>query len=151
MKNLNSKSTAKIWLQKIKENGQRLTRQRCVIVDVLLNTDRALEPVEVYDLGRKSYPNLGLVTVYRTLENLEKLGLLQKVHQLKGHNKYFRSAHGHQHLLICTSCGKATYFDGFDLKQQINKVSDDLSFDINDHWLQLFGTCRQCQSKQTKP
>ncbi len=151
MNNLNSKSVANIWLQKIKENGQRLTRQRCVIVDILLNTDRALEPIEVYDLGRKSYPNLGLVTVYRTLENLEKLGLLQKVYQLNGYNKYFRSAHGHKHLLICTSCGKAVYFDGFDLKQQINKVSDDLSFDINDHWLQLFGTCRQCQSKQTKP
>ncbi len=142
-----SKSLANIWLQKLKENGQRITRQRSVIVEVLLSVDRALEPIEVYDLGRKSYPNLGLVTVYRTLENLENLSLLKKVHQPEGCNRYIKSAHGHQHLVICTSCGKVAYFDGFDLKQQFENVSDELGFQIDDHWLQLLGTCRQCQPK----
>jgi len=142
-----SKSLANIWLQKLKENGQRITRQRSDIVEVLLSVDRALEPIEVYDLGRKSYPNLGLVTVYRTLENLENLSLLKKVHQPEGCNRYIKSAHGHQHLVICTSCGKVAYFDGFDLKQQFENVSDELGFQIDDHWLQLLGTCRQCQPK----
>jgi len=142
-----SKSLSNIWLQKLKENGQRITRQRSVIVEVLLSVDRALEPIEVYDLGRKSYPNLGLVTVYRTLENLENLSLLKKVHQPEGCNRYIKSAHGHQHLVICTSCGKVAYFDGFDLKQQFENVSDELGFQIDDHWLQLLGTCRQCQPK----
>ena len=147
MENTTPESLANIWLQKLKENGQRLTRQRRVIVEVMSNFDRALEPIEVYDLSRKSYPNLGLVTVYRTLENLEKLGLLQKVHQPQGCNRYIKSAYGHQHLVICISCGKVVYFDGFDLKQQFEKVSDELSFQIDDHWLQLFGTCNQCQLK----
>ena len=147
MENTKSKSLANIWLQKLKENGHRLTRQRRVIVEVMSNFDRALEPIEVYDLGRKSYPNLGLVTVYRTLENLENLRLLQKVHQPQGCNRYIKSAHGHQHLVICTSCGKVVYFDGFNLKQQFEKVSDELGFQIDDHWLQLLGTCRQCQPK----
>ena len=147
MERKKSKSLANIWLQKIKENGHRITRQRSVIVEVLLSVDRALEPIEVYDLGRKSYSNLGLVTVYRTLENLEKLGLLQKVHQPQGCNRYIKSAHGHQYLVICTSCGKVVYFDGFDLKQQFEKVSNELGFQIDDHWLQLLGTCRQCQLK----
>jgi Fe2+ or Zn2+ uptake regulation protein len=145
MKNTNSKSLANIWFQKLKENGQRLTRQRSVIVEVLLSTNRALKPIEVYDLGRKSFPNLGLVTVYRTLENLEKLNLLQKVHQPQGCNRYIKSTHGHRHLLICTSCGKAVYFDGFNLKQQFKKVSDEHDFRIDHHWLQLSGICRQCQ------
>ncbi|MCD6577082.1 MAG: transcriptional repressor [Anaerolineaceae bacterium] len=142
-----SKSLANIWLQKIKENGHRLTSQRRVIVEVMVEVNRALKPIEVYDLGRKSYPNLGLVTVYRTLENLEKLGLLQKVHQPQGCNRYIKSAYGHRHLVICTSCGKVAYFDGFDLKQQFKKVGDELGFQIDDHWLQLFGTCRQCLQK----
>lgn len=145
--NTTLKSLANIWLQKLKENGHRITHQRRVIVDVLLSVDRALEPIEIYDLGRKSYPNLGLVTVYRTLENLEKLCLLQKVHRPQGCNMYIKSAPGHQHLLICTSCDKAVYFDGFNLKQQFKKVSNELGFRIDDHWFQLFGTCRQCQSK----
>jgi len=147
MGNTTSESLVSIWLQRLKGSGQRITRQRRVIVEVLLGVDRALEPIEVYDLGRKSFPNLGLVTVYRTLENLEKLGLLQKVHQPQGCNKYIKSADGHQHLLICTSCGKAVFFDGFNLEQQFEKVSSELDFCIDDHWLQLFGVCSQCQSK----
>ena len=147
MKNTTPKSLINIWLQKLKENGQRITRQRRVIVEVLLSVDRALEPIEVYDLGRQSYPNLGLVTVYRTLENLEKLNLLQKVHQPQGCNRYIQSAHGHQHLVICTSCGKVVYFDGFDLQQKFENVNDELGFQIDNHWFQLFGTCRRCQSK----
>ena len=147
MENKTAESLVNIWLQRLKGNGHRITRQRCVIVEVLLGIDRALKPIEVYDLGRKSFPTLGLVTVYRTLENLEKLGLLQKVHQPQGCNKYIKSADGHRHLLICTSCGKAVYFDGFNLTQQFKKVSNELDFHINDHWLQLFGICSQCQSK----
>ena len=147
MENKTSESLIKIWLQKLKGNGHRITRQRRVIVEILVSIDRALKPIEVYDLSRKSFPNLGLVTVYRTLENLEELGLLQKVHQPQGCNKYIKSAYGHQHLLICTSCNKAVYFDGFNLTQQFEKVSDELGFRIDDHWLQLFGICSQCQSK----
>ena len=147
MENTKSKSLANLWLQKLKENGYRLTRQRRVIVEIMLNLDHALKPIEVYDLCRKSYPNLGLVTVYRTLENLEKLGLLQKMHQPQGCNRYIKSAQGHQHLVICTSCGKVVYFNGFDLKQQFEKVSDELGFQIDDHWFQLFGTCRLCMLK----
>ena len=147
MENTTPESLVNKWLQRLKENGHRITRQRRVIVEVLLSIDRALKPIEVYDLGRKTFPNLGLVTVYRTLENLEELGLLQKVHQPQGCNRYIKSAHGHRHLLICTSCGKAVYFDGFDLKQQFEKVSSELGFRIDDHWLQLFGICSQCQSK----
>jgi len=147
MENTKSESLANVWLKKLKENGHRLTRQRRVIVEVMSNFNRALKPIEVYDLGRKSYPNLGLVTVYRTLENLEKLSLLQKVHQPQGCNRYIKSANSHQYLVICTSCGKVVYFDSFDLKQQFEKVSDELGFQIDNHWFQLFGTCRQCQSK----
>ena len=67
MENTKSESLANVWLKKLKENGHRLTRQRRVIVEVMSNSNRALKPIEVYDLGRKSYPNLGVVTVYRTL------------------------------------------------------------------------------------
>jgi len=147
MKNTTPKSLANIWLQKIKENGQRLTHPRRVIVEIFLNSKRALEPIEVYDLGRKTYPKLGLVTVYRTLESMEKLGLLQKVHQSQGCNRYISATHGHQHLLICNSCGRVVYFEGFDLEQQFNQLGKKLGYHITDHWLQLFGTCHQCQSK----
>ncbi len=55
---------------------------------------------------------MGLVTVYRTVEKLEELGLVQRVHQPSGCQSFIAAAVGHQHLLICQSCGKVVFFDG---------------------------------------
>jgi hypothetical protein len=65
----------------------------------------ALTPLEVYDMARKKYRALGLVTVYRTLEKLEELHLIQRVHQPMGCQAFISAGHGHQHLLLCQNCG----------------------------------------------
>ena len=88
------------WTKKMQENGMRITAQREAIVNILLDSEKALDPIEVYDLTRKEYPSLGMVTVYRTMECLEELGLLQKVHQESGCNKFLKAKEGHNHLLV---------------------------------------------------
>ncbi|MGV8025735.1 MAG: Fur family transcriptional regulator [Anaerolineaceae bacterium] len=134
-----------IWIAKLKENGMRITAQREAIVDILLNSEKALDPLEVYDLTRQSHPSLGIVTVYRTMECLEHIGLLQKVHQESGCNKYLKLKEGHHHLLICTNCGKAVYFEGLDMETQFEEIARKNNFTMQDHWLQLGGLCQKCQ------
>ena len=135
------------WMTILQENGMRITAQREAIVDILLDSEKALEPIEVYDLTRKEYPSLGMVTVYRTMECLEELGLLQKVHQESGCNKYLRVKEGHNHLLICSQCGKAVYFEGLAVETQFEKIAQQNNFIMHSHWLQLDGLCQQCQGK----
>ena len=72
------------WLAQLNENGYRLTGARRAVAETMANSDRALTPIEVYDMARKAYPALGFVTVYRTLEALEETGLIQRVHQPAG-------------------------------------------------------------------
>ncbi|MGA7605419.1 MAG: transcriptional repressor, partial [Anaerolineales bacterium] len=67
------------WLTQLQDNGYRLTGARRAVVEIVAASQRALTPVEVYDAARDQYPALGLVTVYRTLEKLEELGLIQRV------------------------------------------------------------------------
>jgi Fe2+ or Zn2+ uptake regulation protein len=135
------------WLDALQAGGYRLTGPRRAIAEIVAASTCALSPLEIYDRGRKDYPGLGLVTVYRTLEKMEELGLIQRVHQPGGCHMVLRAAHGHEHLMICTTCGRAEYFSGDDMGEFMQSVARKSGFDICDHWLQLFGTCADCKHK----
>jgi len=134
------------WLTHLAENGYRLTKPRQVVVNIMATSERVLNPLDVFELGREKYPGLGLVTVYRTLEKLEELGLIQRVHQPSGCQAFVSASSGHEHLLICLICGRAEYFQGDEgmtaLMQSVEKSS---GYQIQEHWLQLLGVCRECQ------
>ncbi len=132
------------WMKLLAADGCRQTPARRVIVDILLESPRALEPMEVFSAGRERLANLGLVTVYRTLEKLEELGLVQRVHHHGGCNLYLRATNAHEHLLICSHCGKAEYFSGDNLSALMADITRTTGFAITEHWLQLFGTCPAC-------
>ena len=133
------------WLTQLQDNGYRLTGARRAVVEIIATSHRALTPVEVYDQARDQYSALGLVTVYRTLEKLEELGLIQRVHQPQGCQAFITAGKGHQHLLLCSKCGKTILFEGDDLEQFIKSVARKTGYQINEHWLQLFGLCENCK------
>ncbi len=141
---MSENSLANEWIKMLQKSGYRQTESRNTIVDVILELNRALEPLEIFEIGRKRQAGLGLVTVYRTLERLESLGLVQRVHQPGACNMYLRAAQGHEHLLICTSCGKAEFFKGDELAPLMETVANRSGFHITEHWFQLFGQCPTC-------
>jgi Fe2+ or Zn2+ uptake regulation protein len=134
------------WLNRLQASGYRLTGPRRAIVEIMAASPRALGPMDVFDLGRKDYPGLGLVTVYRTLEKLEALGLVQRVHQPNGCHMYLPATHGHEHLLLCTVCGRAEVFSGDDLGTLIDGIAGRSGYEIHEHLLQLFGLCGECRN-----
>jgi Fur family transcriptional regulator, ferric uptake regulator len=140
-------STYDHWIDSLSESGYRVTAPRRAIIEVMAASPCALGPLEIYDQGRKDYPGLGLVTVYRTLEKLEELGLIERVHHPQGCHMYLRAADGHEHLVLCTVCGRAEYFSGDDISRLMNAVAEKTGFEIREHWLQLFGLCSDCKNK----
>jgi Fe2+ or Zn2+ uptake regulation protein len=139
--------TAEFWLNQLKDNGYRLTDSRKAVVETVAEATHVLTPVEVYDRARKSSPGLGLVSVYRTLEKLEELGLIQRVHQAHGCHAFIARGVGHEHLLLCTQCGAAVRFRGDKLNPLIESISRKTGYTVEDHWLQLFGLCKECKRK----
>ena len=137
--------TAEHWLSALQENGYRLTESRRAVVDIVASTLHALTPMEVFDSARTKYPDLGLVTVYRTLEKLEELHLIQRVHQPEGCQAFIAASEGHQHMLLCQKCGKVTFFEGDDLETLFSNIAQKTGYTIREHWLQLFGLCQSCK------
>lgn len=139
--------SSKNWLTELRSQGYRITDARRAVVETIAQSPRALTPADVYDLAKDEYPALGLVTVYRTLEKLEELHLVQRVHQEQGCNAYLSHAEGHQHLLICKMCKKAVYFEGDNLDTFFASVGREHGFSVQEHWLQLFGICKECRNE----
>ena len=116
-------------------------------MEVIASSERVLSPFEVYEKARARYPKLGLVTVYRTVEKLEELGLIQRVHQPTGCQAFVAAFQGHQHLLICQGCGRVEFFSGEheQMSALIHTVGEGSGYRVKEHWLQLFGVCQNCQ------
>lgn len=136
------------WLTQLNEQGYRLTEARRAVVETMAKSTQALTPIEVYDMARENHPFLGLVTVYRTLEALEKQGLIQRVHQPQGCQAFITAPVGHSHLLLCKQCGQAISFEGDDLENLIQSIASRTGYQVTEHWLQLFGLCPNCKGKE---
>jgi Fur family transcriptional regulator, ferric uptake regulator len=133
------------WLERLQAEGYRLTAPRQAVVEIIARSKHVLSPFEVFEQARVRYPKLGLVTVYRTVEKLEDLGLIQRVHQPSGCHAFIAAASGHQHLLVCEGCGRVELFHGDDVDALMDEVGKKSGFQIHTHWLQLFGSCTACQ------
>ena len=143
--NIPSQNHSEAWLENLRASGYRMTGPRVAVVEILADSPRALSPNEIYDLARALYPTLGLVSVYRTLEKLEQMGLIQRVHLPDGCHAYIAAFSGHQHLLVCQKCGVTSFFRGDDLSGLISRVEQESGYQVREHWLQLFGVCEDCR------
>jgi Fur family transcriptional regulator, ferric uptake regulator len=133
------------WLAQLQSTGCRLTSARRAVVQVMETSPIALTPLEILESARKQDSSLGLVTVYRTLERLEELGLIQRVHHSRDCQAFLKAGQGHQHLLLCERCGRSVLFEGDDLNALFTRISQQTGFEIKSHWLQLYGLCEDCR------
>ena len=132
---------------KLRGSGSRLTIPRKAILDVIATSDQPLTAMDIYEQARTIAPNLGLVTVYRTIDTLESLDLVDRIHGDEDCQTIFRAPAGHSHLLICTNCGKSVYFDGVLAEQEFDRIGEENGFKVTGHMLQLNGICQSCQEK----
>jgi Fur family ferric uptake transcriptional regulator len=139
------------WEQTLAESGHRVTGSRRAVATVLEQTREPLSHQAVYELGRELHPDLGLVTVYRTLDLFEELGLARKVHHDASCSAYMPSSQGHHHALLCTECGAAVEFPctGY-IADLISNAESATGFKVDGHLLQLSGVCQECRHSNAR-
>lgn len=130
----------------------KLTPQREVTVRVLLENESShLSAEDVFMKVKDKYPEIGLATVYRTLELLNELNVLDKVNFGDGVSRYDLRKEGANHFhhhLICIHCGSVEEVEE-DLLTDVEKiVTHEFNFDIIDHRLTFHGICKLCQVKE---
>jgi len=131
--------------KRLSSRGYRVTLQRELIYDVLKrNRGKPLCPEDIYEQARESYPELGLTTVYRTMELFCELGLAQHVH-LHEEAQYYEILLGkHHHHLVCNSCGTVRVLEACLIDDLKELVRDDSDFLVTSHCMSLFGYCPDC-------
>lgn len=136
---------------RLKETGFKITPQRRAILEILLNNNnKHLSSEEIYDLVRISCPEIGLATVYRTMQLLSDVGLISRLNLDDGCVRYEiclnkEERHNHHHL-ICKKCGKIMEAKE-DLLDGIEKIiQDEYKFKILDHDVKFYGVCEDCNN-----
>lgn len=134
---------------KLNEEGMRMTRPRQVVLSILENTNVPLSPQTIHQQSLDAHQEIGLVSVYRTLDILMELAMVRKVHSPDGCHGYVLASPGHHHHLICRECDRAVEFSGGeDLSSLVSRIQKETGFTIDGHMLQLYGLCPECQNTQ---
>lgn len=127
--------------------GLRNTSQRASILEIIRHGQGHLDADEVHRRARKTQPRLSLSTVYRTLQTLKELGLIEEVHLDETHHHYeIKDADKHHHL-ICLGCGKVVEFASSALKKMENEVSRENGFEITGTEVRMTGYCPECRKE----
>lgn len=136
--------------EKLRAKESKLTTRRELILKVLLeNNGKHLSAEEVYNLVKREASDVGLATVYRTLELFLEFDLIQAIDFGDGRKRYEFGAqtekdHHHHHHLICVKCGNIIEVNEDLLEELENRVSNKHNFTVTDHQLKIFGVCSQC-------
>lgn len=136
--------------EKLKKKGYKATPQRKVILEVVSeHLGEHLSSEEIYDFVKVKYPEIGLATVYRTVQLLVDLDVLSKLNLDDGFTRYELNDHDgdqhHHHHLICSECGKISEVKE-DLLDSIEaEIEKKYEFQIKDHKLKFFGLCKSCK------
>ncbi|PIW33747.1 MAG: ferric uptake regulation protein [bacterium (Candidatus Ratteibacteria) CG_4_9_14_3_um_filter_41_21] len=142
------------WYGKFQNAGHRVTLPRQIILGILSRTSKHLSAEEIYLSVHRTYPAVGLTTIYRTLQLLVHLGIVFKFDFGDGRSRYELTAsqkQKHHHHLICRRCGRVIDYTDFieEEREVFNKVEKILSqkynFKINNHQVHFYGLCDKCQ------
>jgi Fur family ferric uptake transcriptional regulator len=140
-----STAVLEMWETALKARGYRVTRPRIQVMEIIALSQIPLTPQEIYQSTLNLSDPPGIASVYRTLEMLEDLGLIQQIHQPGGCHRIWPALEGHKHYLICKDCGHLRVIEGSDqMAGFISRIEDQTGYRVDDHWLQFFGVCQDC-------
>ncbi len=122
----------------------RRTRQRAA-VDAILSAAREFRTAQqIHDDLRRQGEQVGLTTVYRTLQHMVDAGELDALRTGDGETAYRRCSSTHHHHLVCRSCGRTVEVSGPAVETWANAVAAEHGFTDVSHDLEIFGTCSDC-------
>jgi Fur family ferric uptake transcriptional regulator len=134
------------------EKDYRFTPQREAILHVIVECQHShLTADEIYRKTKEAYPEIGIATVYRTLEIFETLGIIHKFQFSEERALYEFNPGYHKHYhhhVICLRCGSISEFNEDLLEDIEDAIARSTGFSIVDHSLAIYGYCTTCQEQQ---
>ncbi|HLI29445.1 MAG TPA: Fur family transcriptional regulator [Chloroflexota bacterium] len=129
--------------------GSRVTPQRQLVIEQVLATRGHIVPEAIYAKVSRQFPSINRSTVYRTLQLLEEMGLIQHAHVEEGATRYHRAEEpAHLHL-VCHGCHAVQEVADLSLGEPLRQaLLERFGFDCDLTHLAIAGRCRACRAAQ---
>lgn len=133
-------------IEVLRLKGYKATPQRIAICKIVLNSREHPSAQQVYDEVKKIYPTVSLATVYKTLQILGDISLVQELNFSKGQARFDSYMKPHINI-ICTICGNIEDLDEEITKEIAKKVSSITKFKPSRQRIDVYGACQKCSEK----
>ena len=138
------------FVHQLRERGHRLTPQREMILAVVCESDSHLSADEILKRVRKRYPYINKSAVYRTLDLLARLSLVNPTDFGQGRVEYEIHQHPHHHHLLCRNCHAMVEVDERVFTPLEKTLRTEYGFFADLDHFAIFGLCRKCQKAESK-
>jgi Fur family ferric uptake transcriptional regulator len=144
---------ASLWVERASSElaraGYRRGGARQAVIELLGSQSCALSAVDIEEALRDGDRSVARASVYRILDELERLDLVGRVELVRGVTRY-EPAHGdarrHHDHLVCDGCGELIPFRDEELERTLRRVSQRVPFAVDEHEVVLHGRCGSCGS-----
>ena len=132
----------------LERDGHRMSGPRSAVVECLADLGCSVTAKEIADRLHERGEDIGVASIYRTLDLLQDLRLARRVDAAEGVARYepVDPSGEHHHHIVCESCGEVSPFEDGELERAIERLSDRVDFAIAAHDVTLRGECPGCRA-----
>jgi Fur family transcriptional regulator, ferric uptake regulator len=123
---------------------ERMTPQRLLLYELMQEHKGHLHVEEIYELARKKDAKINLSTVYRTLKEFKKAGVVSELHLEEEHHHYESTAKEEHHHMVCGKCGAVIDFISPFTNKVEKSVAKKYGFKVAKVHVQVTGLCKKC-------
>lgn len=127
--------------------GYRVTEPRRDVARLIAGRSGHFAAADLVADARQRHLGVGRATVFRTLDVLSDLGVVERIELPNGDHAYLACAPVHHHHVVCSSCGRSRDVDDAGLASVVRDVARRTGYRIDEHRLELFGLCEACQRR----
>ncbi|SDF65975.1 Fur family transcriptional regulator, peroxide stress response regulator [Sporolituus thermophilus DSM 23256] len=131
----------------LREKGFKVTPQRLAIYNVLAASKAHPSAEMIFHQLQPIYPTMSLATVYKTIEILKELGLIQVLNAGEDSFRYDADTSNHPHI-CCRRCGRVDDLHGVDSTEFVEKVVKTTPYRITGQQFYFYGVCPECAAKE---
>lgn len=144
------KADAEEWLAAVSAAGYRSTGPRRVISELITQRDDHFTIAQLETAASRVRPRVGRATIFRTVELLVELGLLERLDLPSGEHAYVPCRQRHHHHVVCSRCGRSAAVGDRGLKSVLAAITKRTGYSVDRHRLEVFGVCPTCQGETTR-
>jgi len=132
----------------LRDAGYRRTTARGEVARLVAAQDGHFVAADLLSEAARGNTRIGRATVFRTLEAMSDAGVVERIDLPTGDHAYVACEPRHHHHVVCASCGAGQDIDDAGLRRVVRDVARRTGYRVDDHRLELFGSCPRCQARE---